>query len=484
VSIALDRRRFLIRASQALLAAGGASQSLAGCSSGGDPADGPNVLFIMIDDLNDWIGCLGGQAKTPNIDALAARGTLFTRAYTNSPTCGPARASLLTGLRPSTTGIYWNWQRWSDVDCVTLPEAFQRANYQVRGAGKIFHAMQKTLSERIVLKFGADVPYALTGQLLRNLVGPWDDYFLPSSPGTGRPATIPARAPAGLQSNLDWLPLDISEEETPDFRVADWTRRQLSQGFESAFFLGCGFWLPHAPWYLPRKYFDLYDEASVALPEVREFDLDDVPELARSWVQQENHEIISSSGKWKEAVVAYLASISFIDACIGRVMAGLDESPHAEDTIVVLVSDHGLMLGEKRHWGKTVLWEEATRVPMIVAAPGVGQPGARCSQPVSLVDIYPTLVQLCGLPERPELEGSSLVPLLENPSQKWSRPALTTASAGNHSLRSERWRYSRYEDGTEELYDHERDDSEWINLASDPALESVKVELARWLPDS
>ena len=190
------------------------------------------------------------------------------------------------------------------------------------------------------------------------------------------------------------------------------------------------------------------------------------------------------SNNWRKAVSAYLASIAFADACVGRVLDGLDRSPYADNTIIVLWSDHGWHLGEKLHWRKFALWEEATHNVLMIVAPGVTRPGVRCGRPVTLLDIYPTLVELCGLRPRDGLEGQSLVPLLKNASAPWERPALTTYKRGNHSIRTERWRYIRYSDGTEELYDHDNDELEWNNLANKPRHKRLKAELARWMPQT
>ena len=427
-----------------------------------------NVLFIAIDDLNDWVGCLGGHpdAKTPHLDALAEHGVLFTHTYCAAPACNPSRAALMTGIRPSTSGVYHNPDPWrkSEVlkDAVTLPQHFMAHGYRAAGSGKIYHG-------------GFPDPPS------------WDEYWpsqTKNKPGDPMPPTE-ARPLNGIPQtkHFDWGPVDTSREEMGDWQVADWVNQQLEQEHDQPFFLACGFFRPHLPWYVPQEYFDRHPLDSVTLPEIQEDDLDDVPVTGRKMARpQGDHAKVVKHDQWRKAVQAYLASISFVDECIGRVVEALDRSPHRDNTVIVLWSDHGWHLGEKLHWRKFALWEEATHNVMMMVAPGTTEPGGRCDAPVSLLDIYPTLVDLCGLTPRSELEGNSLVPLLKDPDADWEPPALTTHGANNHSLRSKRWRYIRYEDGTEELYDHENDELEWHNLADEPKYVKVKAELAQWLP--
>jgi arylsulfatase A-like enzyme len=244
-----------------------------------------------------------------------------------------------------------------------------------------------------------------------------------------------------------------------------------------------GIFRPHLPWYVPKKYFDLFPPEEVILPKVKKDDLDDVPEAGRRMARPEgDHAKVIATDNWHRAVSGYLASIAFADACVGRVLDALDASPYADNTIVILWGDHGWHLGEKLHWRKFALWEEAAHAPLMIAGPGIAK-GAVCTRPVSFMDIYPTLVDLCGLGPNDRLEGTSLRPLLADPNAAWDRPALTTHGRNNHSLRSERWRYIRYADGSEELYDHQADEMEWTNLAGDPKYDGVKKDLARHLPD-
>jgi arylsulfatase A-like enzyme len=426
----------------------------------------PNVLFIAIDDLNDWIGRLGGhpQARTPNLDRLASRGVLFTRAYCAAPLCNPSRAALMTGVRPSTSGVYTNSQpfRRSPVlkDAVTLPQHLRAHGYRSIGTGKIYHG-------------GFPDPQS------------WDEYW-PSQTQNKPPDPAPPQRPAnGIPdtAQFDWAALKNPDSDMGDYKVVDWAAGQLRRKHDKPFFLACGIFRPHLPWYVPQKYFDLFPLGSIQLPTVKNDDLDDVPPIGRRFARPEgDHKKVLQHDQWRKAVQAYLASITFADAQVGRLLDAFDASPYARNTAIVLWSDHGWHLGEKLHWRKFTLWEEATRNVLMMVAPGVTRAGARCDRTVSLLDIYPTLVDVCGLPGRPVLEGASLLPLLRRPDAPWDRPAVTTYFRNNHSVRSERWRYIRYSDGGEELYDHQNDPLEWTNLASKPEHQAVKTELARWLP--
>jgi arylsulfatase A-like enzyme len=421
----------------------------------------PNILFIAIDDLNDWIGCLGGHpdVKTPNLDRLAARGVLFTKAYCAAPVCNPSRTALMTGLRPSTTGVYENRHPWRQApllkDSVTLAQHFMASGYRVVGGGKIFHNAY-------------------------NDAASWHEWI--REPQQPHPEKLPANGIPN-KGHFDWGPVDCRDEDMGDWKIAEWAVSELKKKHDKPFFLAPGFIRPHLPWYAPRKYFDMYDEKKIAMPKVKEDDLDDVPKQGRHFATRSgDHKAVLEYGQWRKAVQAYLACISFTDACVGRIVDALDASEYAKNTIVVLWSDHGWHLGEKLHWRKFALWEEATRNPFLMVVPGVTKPNGRCERTVDYMNIYPTMIELCGLPKREGLEGVSMVPLLKDPKAKWDRPALTTYERGNHSVRSERWRYIRYYDGTEELYDHNNDELEWTNLASKPEYAKVKSELAAWLP--
>ena len=434
----------------------------------------PNVLFIAVDDLRDWVGHLSGHpnAKTPNIDRLAKRGVSFTRAYCSAPLCNPSRISLLTGVAPSKSGVYGNGEKLRKKlpDAVTLMQHFRASGYSVRGAGKIFHG---------TAAYDKDS---------------WDTYFKPA--GSKLPL---AKRDNGLPKSAwaPWGPLDCADKEMYDTKTAGWIISELEKPQAKPFFMAYGLTKPHLPWKVPQKYFDLHPLDGIKLPPVTKGDLDDIPAFGKKLAREVydpsgernfagkpdgDHANVIASKQWGKAVQAYLATISFADAQIGRVLDALDRSGHADNTIVVLWGDHGWHLGEKEHWRKHALWDVSTRTPLVFSAPQGVAKDKLCQRPVSLIDIYPTLIDLCGLPKRKGLDGQSLKPLLENPERKWERPAVITYGLNNHAIQTERWRYIRYRDGGQELYDHDRDPHEWTNLVSIPKYSSVKSELANSLP--
>jgi arylsulfatase A-like enzyme len=446
----LTRRAFLSFAGRL---AAGAATGLTACGSDSDAAR-PNVLFVIVDDLNDWIGCMGHPAaKTPNFDRLAARGVLFSRAYCAAPVCNASRTAIFTGLAPSSTGVYGNRHDWRRTlpGTRTLPHHFGDNGYGVIGSGKIFHQQDRSAWHRFYLRRGDPDP--------------------------------PKRPDNGIGDfGFDWGPIDAPEDDFEDMISVARAQHHLSAAPRARLFLAYGTHRPHTPWYVPPRYLEMYPDEALALPESPADDLDDLPPAARALIREDLHQRIVDAGAWRAAVRAYLAAVSFADAAVGRLLDALAASPRADDTVVVLCSDHGYHLGEKRHWGKATLWERATHAPLIIAAPGLARAGAVCDRVVSYLDIYPTLVELCGLAAPPQLEGRSLVPLLRDPTAAWDSVAVSTWMLRNHSVRTEGWRYTRYADGSEELYDAARDPAEWHNRAADPALAGRKQALARRLP--
>ena len=430
----------------------------------------PNVLFIAIDDQNDWIGAFGGHplAKTPHIDRLAGRGTAFLNAHCQAPLCNPSRASLLLGLRPTTTGIYGLAPSFRAVegykDRITLPQHFQNHGYRTFSTGKIFHGdsggPQKRSKEFEV--WGPAGGIGATPK--KKLIGP---------------------TPMGNHPLMDWGVFPHNDEEKGDYQIASWAIEQIkSAPKEKPFFLATGFFLPHVPCYATQKWFDLYPDDDSILPVVKDGDRMDTPRF--SWylhwnLPEPRLRWVRENNQWRNLVRSYLACTSFVDAQIGRLLEGLDEAGLSDNTIVVLWGDHGWHLGEKGITGKNSLWERSTRVPLILAGPGVGR-GGRCDQPVELLDLYPTLIQLCGLSERTDLEGISLKPQLVDSSSKRERPAITSHNQGNHAIRSEGWRYIRYADGSEELYDMLNDPKEWTNLADQSQYADIIASHRKWLP--
>ena len=429
-------------------------------------AEKPNILFIAVDDLNDWISPLGGhpQAKTPNITRLADRGMLFTNAHCAAPACNPSRAALLTGVAPSSSGVYLNPQPWREStrlkDAETLPQYLRKQGYHAIGSGKMFHDSFRDPES-------------------------WDDYF--PSLTKQRPADpLPDGAPLnGIEKtrHFDWGVVDAKTSDMGDAKVAGWIVDQLSKEHEKPLFLACGFYRPHLPWYVPPKYFKDYPLESIELPKSPGNDLEDLPKAGLKMAKPSgDHAKVLKHDQWKPAVQGYLASIAFMDDQLGRVLDALDKGPLAKDTIIVFWTDHGWHLGEKQHWRKFALWEEATRTPVIISAPGVTTAKTRCDQPISLLGLFPTIVELAGLPAKEDNDGHSLLPLLKDPKATWKHVALTTHGYQNHAIRDRRWRYIHYADGSEELYDHASDPDEHHNLAEKDSHHAVKAKLAAHLP--
>lgn len=429
----------------------------------------PNVLFIAIDDMNDWVGPLGGhpQVKTPNMDRLAKRGTTFLNAHCQAPLCNPSRTSLLTGLRPSTTGVYalnpWFRDSPALTNLVTLPQYFMQHGYKVVASGKIFHDAYPPNNQRVDGKEFS-------------VWGPRGTVSLPKKKFVETPDRM---------ALIDWGEFPENDEACFDYDLGSYAVEQLkSAPTNQPFFLCVGFRHPHVPCFAPQKWFELYPEDKLAMPPIRENDRDDTPPF--SWylhwkLPEPRLSWLRESGQWRALVRAYLASVSFVDAQVGRVLDALEASGLQDNTVVVLWSDHGWHLGEKGITGKTTLWERSTHVPLIFAGPGIAR-NARCNRPAELLDLYPSLVQLCGLPQKDGLEGRSLLPQLRNANAPRWEPAITTHGQNNHAIRTEAWRYIRYADGSEELYDVRKDPNEWTNLAANPKHAKTSRELARWLP--
>jgi choline-sulfatase len=430
----------------------------------------PNVVLIAIDDLNDWVGFLGGhpQVKTPHMDGLAARGTAFTNAHCQAPLCNPSRTSLLTGLRPTTTGVYAlaPWFRTSEklTNHETLFQYFHKQGYRTLTAGKVFH----------------DGYPPKEGRVNGDEVDVWGPV------GTvGRPKVKFVHTPSAIAA-MDWGPFPEKDEGCFDHDLGNWAVQQLKNPPREPFFLAVGFRHPHVPCFAPQRWFDLYPDAGLKMPPVKDDDRDDLPRFASylHWKLPEPRlRWLQEHDQWRPLVRSYLASISYVDMQVGRVLKALSESGLEKSTVVVLWSDHGWHLGEKGITGKNTLWERSTRVPLVFAGPGIAA-GAKCGRPAELLDIYPTLADLCSLPKKDGLEGLSLAPQLKDSRAQRPRPAITTHNPGNHAVRTERWRYIRYADGSEELYDRDADPNEWTNLAGEARHAELKRSLAKWLPTS
>ncbi len=426
----------------------------------------PNVLMICVDDLNDWVGCMGGHpsARTPNIDKLASRGMLFTQAHCQVPLCGPSRASVMSGLRPSTTGIYGQIKdediREANPDIrqiIFLPEYFKQNGYHTMGVGKIFHE------------------HAPAGVFDES--GGREKGFGPLPPGKqkfhwNREGT-----------QTDWGAFPAADEEMPDYRSAQWTIERLNRSYSQPFFLAVGFVRPHVPWYVPQKWFDQIPSGSLVTPPYRSNDRNDLPPIA---LQIDNLPMMPTTEwaienhQWKNMVQSYLACISFTDHYIGKILKALEQSGYKDNTIVVLWSDNGYRLGEKGTFAKHCLWDEATQVPLIISVPGMKS--RICDEPAELLDLYPTLTDLCGLPSNKTNEGKSLKSLINSPGSRSFRVAVSSWGRNNHAVISSNYRYIRYEDHSEELYDHRTDPNEWNNIAGEPKNDRINKQHQKYLP--
>ena len=447
----------------------------------------PNILLIVADDLNSWIGALERypRAHTPNLDALARRGTLFRRAYCTAPHCNPSRTSLFSGLRPSQSGVYHGERLTISGDAVrTLPESLRARGYETFAAGKVFHGH---------FDYEHSLRHFETEATWRDSHGRaelWDHYHtcIPEPLPEGRPLNglgrpLESQHDMHWYSHFDWGPLD-DERRLPDDVVCEQACHFLESERTRPFLCAVGFYRPHLPWYVPRRFFDLHPLDRIEIPPVRPEAVDALPPMARAWAHDPgDHERIVAAGQWERAIQGYLAASSYCDEKVGKIMASLDASGRWDDTLVLFMGDNGFHLGEKLHWRKFTLWEEATRVPLIAAGAGT-RAGAVVETPVSLLDLFPTLGEATGAPVPPDATGESLLASLTNPEAERASLPIATWGAGNHSIRSPRWRYTRYVDGSEELYDHDRDPYEWENLAGNPELAEARRELGARIDDA
>lgn len=442
-----------------------------------EPGAKPNVLFIAIDDMNDWTTLFdeGNPIQTPNLKRLAERGASFRKAYCVVPACNPSRTAILTGLSPVTSGVYSNGDSWKKLlpDVVTLPQYFMQHGYTTKGGGKIFH-------------------HGSTGSDRED--NPSFEEFFPLRIHAHKPKTnyngyLPGRDDRRLASlSWDWGVHDV-ETQTDQYTVEYVEEAMKTEPKEKPLFLAAGIFRPHLPFWAPPECFARYPFDKVRMPPRPADDLDDVPpagvQMSRTEAFIFDNTILppeNRPGSLKTMVQCYQAAADFADQMVGRLLDQLEATGRSDNTIIVLWSDHGYHLGDKNATVKFTLWEKANHVPFIIVAPGATQPGTVIDRPVSLLDIYPTLVELARLPKQKSLDGASLVPLLNDPDATWNRPAVMTQRKGNHAVRSDRWRYIRYKDGTEELYDHDKDLWEWNNLANSPQYADVIADHRKWLP--
>ncbi|MEM7368430.1 MAG: sulfatase [Bacteroidota bacterium] len=435
----------------------------------------PNILFIAIDDMNDWVGVLGGhpQAYTPNIDALANRGVLFTNAHTPAPACSPCRNALLYGVEPARSGLYpfYDRAKWDQTlldKRQSLMQIVMNKGYNVYGAGKIHHGeMGKGTIDKLI-------PQEYTenhNQFLTQLPAPVVD----SMDGVGKKTFGKMCGRPSISPLTDHI----------DYNISTFGEEILQRTHEDPFFLALGFIKPHLPFVAPKKYFDLFPLEDIQTPPVKDTDLADVPWAARSNAKLSDDYKNRMRAEWPGWIRAYLACNAYTDDNVGRVINALDASPYADNTIIVLWSDHGYHFGEKRSHRKFSLWEEATRVPMIIIDPRFPHAaGKRCAAPVSLIDLFPTLLKRLGISPPAETDGVDLAHWLQQPDAEKATPARSSWGRGNYSLRSSSWRYTRYFDGSEELYHHDTDPNEWNNLADDPAYADQKEHWKTFLPQT
>lgn len=434
----------------------------------------PNVLFIAVDDLNTWLGCLNGYSntKTPNMDKLASRGVLFSNAHCQAPLCGPSRASIMSGLRPSTSGIYGmigdNKIRQENPvtkDIIFLPEYFKNNGYHTMGIGKLFHSHAP---KGVFDESGGRVKGF--GPLPEERFV-WDGFGTSDRENYGRTST-------------DWGAYPAVDSLMPDHQSVDWIIERLNRNYHQPFFMGLGFLRPHVPLYVPQKWFDLHPIEGIEVAPYQPNDLDDVPPVAlqiNDLPMMPSTDWAIESGEWKNIIQGYLACVSFVDHQIGRVMEALEQSEYADNTVIVLWSDHGYRLGEKGTFAKHALWEPATNAPLMFVAPDLPQ-GKVIDSPAEMLSIYPTLLDLCGLPAYPRNEGKSLLPVMLHETTSEDAYAITTFGMNNHTVKSDQFRYIQYEDGGEEFYDHQNDPNEWTNQASNPEYQEKKAQLKQQLP--
>jgi arylsulfatase A-like enzyme len=456
--------------------------SPSGIKSG--PVPPHNVLFIALDDMNDWTTLYHADhpIQVPNLQRLAGMGTFFTQAYCNASACNPSRASVLSGVRPSTSGVYGNASDWktalSGIDL--LPAHFRKHGYRAYCAGKIFHHHGPAFQAYEV--FDEHLPFPATQppdspMPEKNLCGVESWYDEDGNP-SGR-----------ISPNFDWGAWPADSTLHIDHQTVDWAIDRMQEA-RDPFLLAVGIFRPHMPFYTPPSFLEAYPMENLVMPLIKPDDFDDLPPGSIDFIQRPSyrwmstfrHEEQRDPSFFESAVRGYQASCTYADFQLGRLLDAMEAEGLDRNTIIVLWSDHGYHLGEKDHWEKFILYEKTTHVPMIIVVPGL-EKGKKIRSPASLIDLYPTLSELCGLPLPGHLEGESLVPLLDGSKASTEKPVITTYGMNNHAIRSEEYRYIRLADGSEELYQTAADPHEWNNLAADTAYRSIINELKAWIPD-
>ncbi len=436
----------------------------------------PNILFIAVDDLNNYVSILKNYPgiKTPNLDKFSKKSFTFTKAYCPSPVCNPSRIAILTGLSPSSTGLYQLQDAFSQsneaVNSILIPELFKQHNYTTMWSGKIFHT-------------GGSPEQTRPDQSRLDMM--WDD--VQGKDGGYGPMPTEVNIPKSIEKPIwfDYQEWKGPDADFPDVINTDYTIGRLNKNYKQPFFMALGLYRPHNPWTVPQRFYKLYPKDSIVLPIVDENDLDDLPDLGREWAESPvKLSVLKDSNHYEATVRSYLAAISFMDYNLGRVLEALNNSPHRNNTIVVLWSDNGFHMGEKHHFAKQALWEQSSQVLLMIRIPNMKNEEVRIDEPVNLIDIYPTLIDLCDIGEPPqELDGQSLYPFMTNPSLKASKPSLTFYKHGSVSIRTDKYRYIRYYDGTHELYNEEADPYEIHNLAHKDGYQNVIDSLGKWIPN-
>jgi len=435
----------------------------------------PNVLFIILDDMCDWAKYLGGnnQAITPNLDKLAARGVNFSNAYAAVPLSNPSRTAILTGIQPFETGVSNNETKIADFplanNSLMMPQHFKNNGYTTICSGKVFHTKPTT-------------------DIMKNM---WDD--MTSIDG----GVTPYVKNSILPLNLKWDLRDFEEWTGPDTDFPDVVNSQkiidfISESHDKPFFAAMGFYRPHMPWTAPKRYFDLYDINQIRRPLILEDDLSDLPKYAVDYFigtdARNNQKLLSQSGNWWEQLIrAYLACVSFADDRVGLIVDALEKSPYADNTLIVLLGDNGFHHGEKERWGKSALWREACHVPLLIIPPknDVRISKGICPSVVSLIDLYPTLIDICHLPKiEHQLAGNSLMPLLSDVNTVWNKPSISASTPGNFAVHSNNWNLIKYVNNSYELYNINEDENEFVNLANNPEYKTLVDSLSSFLPTS
>ncbi|WP_281990625.1 sulfatase [Aquimarina aggregata] len=423
----------------------------------------PNILFIPVDDLNHWVEFIkrNDQVKTPNLNRLVKRGVSFTKAYSPGTSCSPSRTAIMSGMRPSTSGSYKNKDNWKDYvkEGTALNHILKNNGYNTYATGKIYHNQN------------GDYPSGWT----ENYRAKVKKHSSPNSKFKSKD-----RKSEGYSTIVKTT---VTDTDISDWYMVDYCKEKLMQKHDKPFFLACGFIKPHLPWIVPQKYYDMYPLEDIKIPPYLKNDLDDIPPTGKRIGYGVNeHKKIVENNNWKIAVQSYMATISYMDMNLGRLLDAVEESPYKDNLVIVLFGDHGWHLGEKSHWRKFTLWEEGSHTPLIWSIPGVTPKNKLCDKPVDLMSLFPTICELAKISRPSYVEGTNIMPLLKNPNTLWDKVAITTHDLNKHAIRSEHWRYIKYSNNSEELYNHKNDPYEFENIAALPEMKFVKEKLKSYLP--